>query len=83
VKLARLKPMEVPAGICLQCFNSQQRFAFPFLVYCSHSESLALVRSAAESTVFPCKPAQLPGVLAKLAKTQGATDAISPSGDRL
>jgi hypothetical protein len=75
--------MEVPEGICLQCFNSQQRFAFPFLVYCPHSELLALVRSAVESATFSCKPGQLPGVLEKLASARGKTDAIPPAGDRL
>jgi hypothetical protein len=83
VKLARSKTIEVPDGICLQCFNSQQRFAFPFLVYCPHSESLALVRSAAESATFHCKPAQLRAVLAKLENAQGMTDALPPARDRL
>ena len=81
--LARLKPIQVPDGICLQCFNAQQRFTFPFLVYCPHSESLALVRSGAESTTFHCKPAQLRGVLAKLASAQGMADALPPASDRL
>jgi hypothetical protein len=83
VKLARSKPIQVPDGICLQCFNSQQRFTFPFLVYCEHGEVLALVRSAEESTTFGCKPEQLPGVLAKIASAQGITDALPPAGDRL
>ena len=83
MKLARSKPIQVPDGVCLQCFNEQQRFAFPFLVYCAHSESLALVRSADESVTFHCKPAQLPGVLAKIASAQGMPDAIPPAGDRL
>ena len=75
--------MQIPEGICLQCFNSQQRFALPFLVYCPHSESLALVRSADESATFNCKPEQLPGVLAKLGVAQGITDAIPPARDGL
>jgi hypothetical protein len=83
VKLARLKQIRIPDGICLQCFNSQQRFAFPFLVYCAHSESLALVRSGDESTTFHCKPAQLAGVLAKIASAQGKPNALPPAGDRL
>jgi hypothetical protein len=41
------------------------------------------VRSAAESATFHCKPAQLPGVLAKIASAQGMADAIPPVGDRL
>jgi hypothetical protein len=81
VKPARSKSIQVPAGICLQCFNSQQRFAFPFLVYCPHSESLALVSSAETNTTFPCKPAQLAGVVAKLSK--GAADAVPPARNRL
>jgi hypothetical protein len=84
VTLARLKPVQVPDGICLQCFNSQQRFTFPFLVYCPHSESLALVRSGTESATFNCKPAQLPGVLARIARAQqGMADALPPASDRL
>jgi hypothetical protein len=76
---ARSKPIQVPAGVCLQCFNSQQRFAFPFLVYCPHSELLALVSSADTNATFPCKPAQLPGVLAKLSK--GTADAVPPASN--
>jgi hypothetical protein len=82
VKLARAGAIEVPAGVCLQCFNLQQRFAFPFLVYCPHTESLALVRSARDSATFPCKPNQLPGVIARIS-SQGAANAIPPAGDRL
>lgn len=83
VKLARSKSIKVPDGICLQCFNSQQRFAFPFLVYCPHSELLALVRSAEDSATFRCKPAQLAGVLAKLSNIKGRSDAVPPPGDGL
>jgi hypothetical protein len=83
VTLARSKPIQIPEGICLQCFNAQQRFTFPFLVYCPHSESLALVRSADGSATFPCKPAQLPHLLAKLSHPNDATDAVSPAGNRL
>lgn len=83
MKVARSKTIRVPAGICLQCFNSQQRFTFPFLVYCPHFESLALVRSATDSATFACKPAQLSTVLAKLTSAKGASDAIPPSGDGL
>ena len=82
MKLARSKPIHVPEGVCLQCFNSQQRFTFPFLVYCPHSELLALVTSAQESTTFPCKPAQLPGVIAKLS-SKSTPDAVPPTGDGL
>jgi hypothetical protein len=82
VKLARSKSIKVPDGICLQCFNSQQRFTFPFLVYCPHAELLALVRSAEDSVTFRCKPAQLAQVLAKLSNVKGR-DAVPPSGDGL
>ncbi|HUQ52801.1 MAG TPA: hypothetical protein VM692_11310 [Gammaproteobacteria bacterium] len=78
-----MKHIRTPDGVCLQCFNSQQRFAFPFLVYCEHSESLALVRSAEESTTFHCKPAQLAGVLKKISSVRGGADAIPPARDRL
>jgi hypothetical protein len=83
VKVTRSKPIQIPEGICLECFNAQQRFTFPFIVYCPHSESLALVRSAEGSATFPCKPAQLAGVLAKLSDKKGATDAVPPAGNRL
>jgi hypothetical protein len=81
VKVTRSTSIEVPEGICLQCFNSQQRFTFPFLVYCPHSELLALVHSAQESATFPCKPGQLAGVIAKLSK--GANNAVPPTRNRL
>ena len=83
VKLTRTKPIQVPEGICLKCFNAQQRFTFPFLVYCPHSELLALVHSAHESATFPCKPGQLAGVIAKLSNTKGATNAVPPTRNRL
>ena len=79
----RSKPMQIPEGICLECFNEQQRFTFPFIVYCPHSETLALVRSADGSATFPCKPEQLAGVLAKLSNNKGATDAVPPTGPGL
>jgi hypothetical protein len=82
MKVMRTKPIDVPEGICLECFNEQQRFTFPFIVYCPHSETLALVRSADGSATFPCKPAQLAGVLAKLSNNKGA-DAIPPTGHGL
>lgn len=81
VTVSRSKSIKIPDGICLKCFNSQQQFAFPFLVYCPHSERLALVRSADDSATFPCKPAQLPHVLAKLANAKGDANAVSRSCD--
>ena len=80
--VARASAVDIPAGVCLQCFNEQQRFTYPFLVYCVHRESLALVQSAHESTTFPCNPQQLRAVLAKL-MGQGVTNALPPARDRL
>ena len=82
MKVTRSKPIHVPEGICLQCFNSQQRFAFPFLVYCPHSELLALVNSSEDSSTFPCKPGQLAGVIAKLSSMK-KTDAVPTARNRL
>ena len=76
--VARSKPIQVPEGICLQCFNSQQRFTFPFLVYCPHSELLALVSSAEDGSTFPCKPGQLAGVIAKLSNMKNTNAVPSP-----
>jgi hypothetical protein len=78
MKVAR-DAVEVPSDICLSCFNSQQQFTFPFLVYCSHNEALAVVRSAHESTTFRCKPEQLEVVLDKLRKKGGEGGGI-PGG---
>jgi hypothetical protein len=83
VTVSRSKSIKIPDGICLKCFNSQQQFAFPFLVYCPHSERLALVRSADDSATFPCKPSQLAQVLAKLANSKGDPNAVPPSRDGL
>jgi hypothetical protein len=83
VKVTRSKSIRVPDGICLQCFNSQQRFTFPFLIYCEHAELLALVHSADDNVTFHCKPEQLAGVIAKLSSLKGAPDAVSPPRDRL
>ena len=69
LKVARRYMIEVPDGICLQCFNMQQQFRFPFLVYCEHKRMLAIVRSAQEYTTFECAPNQLQAVIAKLSET--------------
>jgi hypothetical protein len=76
VDRTRSTPIQIPEGVCL-------RFAFPFIVYCAHSECLALVRSALDSATFPCTPAQLPGVIAKLEHAELPTDALPTAGDRL
>lgn len=74
--------LDVPEGVCLQCFNEQQRLSFPFLVYCAHRELLALVRSARDNTTFRCNEKQLRAVLAKLSSGD-LMDALPPISDRL
>jgi hypothetical protein len=70
-----------PANICLACFNAQQQFRFPFLIYCAHHGSLALVHSADDSSTFACAPAQLNGLLAKLGSGLGGGVASPAKGD--
>jgi hypothetical protein len=65
-KVVRRESLCKPDAVCLRCFNSQQQLRFPFLVYCPHRETLALFVSARESTTFPCAPAQLEGLIARL-----------------
>ena len=62
-KIARRSQVQIPADVCLRCFNSQQQLAFPFLVYCAHHETLALFHSPQEYVTFACAPEQLEGVL--------------------
>lgn len=78
--MVRPRAVAVPEGVCLRCFNEQQRRTFPFLVYCSHQEVLALVSSAGDNTIYACSPAQVSSVIAKLS-TEKATDALSPTRD--
>ena len=66
MKVARTHQVEIPAGICLRCFNAQQQFAFPFLVYCPHNATLAVMRTPDKHMTFPCAENQLPAVLQKL-----------------
>ena len=66
MKLARQKQVTIPIGICLGCFNAQQQLRFPFLVYCSHTETLAVIRGPDEHATFKCAPAQLESVLKQL-----------------
>lgn len=66
MKLARQKQITIPIGICLGCFNAQQQLRFPFLVYCSHMETLAIIRGPDEHATFQCAPAQLENVLKQL-----------------
>lgn len=66
MKVARQKQVSVPVGVCLSCFNEQQQFAFPFLVYCPHSETLAIMSAPDEHATFQCAPSQLKTVLEQL-----------------
>jgi len=82
-KVARRDSLCKPDAICLRCFNSQQQLRFPFLVYCEHRNTLALIRSARDSTTFPCAPAQLHGLLARLDSAAVRTPrAAVPSADQ-
>lgn len=72
MKLARRNEVTLPIGICLSCFNAQQQFRFPFLVYCSHSETLAVIRKPDEHATFRCAPAQLEQALRHLHEAQTA-----------
>ena len=65
-RVARRKAVRKPDNICLACFNAQERFTFPFLVYCVHHRTLALFHSTEGTSTFACAPEQLAGVLAKL-----------------
>ena len=69
MKVARQKQVSIPIGICLSCFNEQQQYSFPFLVYCPHSETLAVMRAPTEHATFRCAPAQLENVLRRLQGT--------------
>jgi hypothetical protein len=66
MKVARQKQVSVPIGVCLSCFNEQQQFTFPFLVYCHHSETLAVMSAPDEHATFQCAPSQLKTVLEQL-----------------
>jgi hypothetical protein len=65
-KVVRRDSLSKPDAVCLRCFNSQQQLRFPFVVYCEHRQMLALFVSPHESTTFPCAPAQLEGLIARL-----------------
>ncbi len=66
MKVARQKRLSVPVGVCLSCFNDQQQFTFPFVVYCVHNETLAIMKAPDEHATFQCAPSQLGTVLAQL-----------------
>ena len=65
MRIARNR-VAIPPRICLECFNSQQQFAFPFLVYCSHNRALAVLHNPDENATFECAPEQLEGIIQKL-----------------
>lgn len=58
--------VQVPPQICLACFNAQQQFAFPFLVYCAHRAVLAVAHSRTDHETFACPPAELAEMIQKL-----------------
>jgi len=80
MKLARQKQVTIPLGICLGCFNEQQQLRFPFLVYCPHGETLAVIRGPDEHATFRCAPAQLEGVLKQLGHGSEAGNATTNGG---
>ena len=72
MKVARQKQVSIPIGVCPSCFNEQQQYSFPFLVYCPHSETLAVMRAPTEHATFQCAPAQLENVLRQLHRSGDA-----------
>lgn len=60
------KMVEQPTGVCLGCFNAQQRLSFPFLVYCRHRRVLAIVHGPSEHASFECSPEQLKEITRRL-----------------
>ena len=68
-------PLNLPMGVCLACFNEQERFSFPFVVYCSHKRVLALVHGKREHATFECAPDQLRLIVNRLRKSHPQLDA--------
>jgi hypothetical protein len=62
--------LELPPGVCTACFNEQQRFSFPFLVYCRHGRTLALVENRHKHATFECEPGRLNLVVDRLKNTR-------------
>jgi hypothetical protein len=73
----RHSKIEIPDGICLHCLNTQQQFAFPFLVYCSHHANLAIIRAFDQHVTFPCAEQQLPAVVARLRSVDASLKHLS------
>lgn len=67
MKVAK-RQVPIPPGICTACFNAQQQYSFPFLVYCVHGETLAIMHSGAAHDSFHCLPEQLENVVERLEK---------------
>lgn len=57
---------EVPMGICLRCFNSQEQYRFPYAVYCEHNEVFAIVSAPSDYKTVACKPGEYQKLLKKL-----------------
>ena len=69
--MATSNSIELPEGICLCCFNEQQYFTFPFMVYCRHGRVLAVIHGRREHATFPCAPRQLQAVTDRLQGLHG------------
>jgi hypothetical protein len=67
--------LDLPMGVCLACFNEQERFSFPFVVYCPHKRTLALVHGKREHATFECAPNQLQLIVSRLRKNHPQLDA--------
>lgn len=84
-KVVRRDSLSKPDAVCLRCFNNQQQLRFPFVVYCPHRETLALFVSPHETTTFPCAPAQLAGLIARLGERRTSAPLppveLAPSGE--
>lgn len=80
-KVVRRDSLSKPDAVCLRCFNSQQQLRFPFVVYCTHRETLALFVSPHETTTFPCAPAQLAGLIARLGERRTCATAAPPPAE--
>jgi len=59
----------------MACFNEQERFFFPFVVYCPHQRTLALVHDKQEHATFECAPDQLKLIVNRLKKNHPQLEA--------
>jgi hypothetical protein len=79
--------MAAPPQVCAACFNKQQLYAFPFIVYCEHQRTLAVVHSKIEYAAFDCAPEQVAVIMQQLKSRHpglrtGARRPDSSRGDR-